>query len=139
MNREIKFRAWDGSQMYQSPSEIQHIGKWFDSHAPGALVSNDKLVFMQFTGLKDKNGKEIYEGDIAQIMVSDDDIEIDYDAVPFNPPLKKEVSTIQYRWHGFWVKDENFWYEGEDLWDWDEIEVIGNIYENPELLTTQNL
>lgn len=60
--RELKFRAWDGEQMV-SPEYIDRrgIAHWKENSIP---TTSDKV--MQYTGLKDKNGKEIYEGDINQ-------------------------------------------------------------------------
>ena len=61
MNREIKFRAWDGEQMI-SPDYINRQGCacWKSNSIP---ETTNKV--MQFTGLVEKNGKEIYEGDIV--------------------------------------------------------------------------
>jgi uncharacterized phage protein (TIGR01671 family) len=65
----------------------------------------------QYTGLKDKNGKEIYEGDILKYEW---DGEEKVDAIEFSPPI--------------------FTYRGSMRWSLHRDEVIGNIYENPELL-----
>lgn len=87
----------------------------------GQIHVNEEIPtqkLLQCTGLRDKNGTLIFEGDI----------------VKRENWGSKIISFIEYRDHGFWIKDESFGYEGEDLWDWGNIEVIGNIYENPELL-----
>lgn len=96
--REIKFRAWQYNQMV-TVKTITFDG--FD--AP----------LMQYTGLKDKNGAEIYEGDIISVHSSvwDDDVK----------NKLREVLDIQ--------KDYS-WLNSEAL----ELEIIGNIYDNPELL-----
>jgi len=106
--REIKFRAWDkiGKQGMLGWSKIIETGI--------ELFFKDNFGFelMQFTGLKDKQGKEIYEGDIVK---QEDTI----NEVYFHKGAFKIGSTI-------WNPDYLQYPEG--------VEVIGNIYETPELL-----
>ena len=112
--REIKFRAWD---KWKNKMIQPHSGDFIAWHA----MSNWKecLDVMQFTGLHDKNGKEIYEGDIIT-SPSKNKYRIEYVWDRFQP-CTREPST-RYVWC------DNAW--------WRDCEVIGNIYENPELLNS---
>jgi uncharacterized phage protein (TIGR01671 family) len=128
MNREIKFRAWDvGKQEMAYNIEAGYdVGTQITFYY--ILKKTDHFKVMQFTGLKDKNGKgkEIYDGDIMSAWRSapwDNEV----------PILVKGIVTFSDPFPGcFCVKDagENTSY----LHDWIDGEVIGNIYENPELL-----
>ena len=126
--RIIDFRAWDKENkvMLGKYDEVnERLGKdeWWGTTWDifmGTLsnLSEDKnIILMQYTGLKDKNGKEIYEGDMVQIDHhwdsdwADKPHEVNYDNGSFFP----------------WGTGD--WEEISDKW-----EIIGNIYENPELL-----
>ena len=108
MNREIKFRAWD------KPNNKMVSHRYLEHHKSGfRLFQNDEFELLQYTELKDKNGNEIYEGDIVAGF--------DY----YGEPLTWEVA-----WE--WFDSETGFNIGQD--DDAEAEIIGNIYENPELL-----
>jgi uncharacterized phage protein (TIGR01671 family) len=123
MKREIKFRAWDKSELFLMP--------WDDMYNDSSLFmpvinnEDDNFILEQFTGLTDKNGKEIYEGDI--LLWSDR-----------NGKIKKWV--VDFVCGGFCAKVNG---KGGSWqlsiltamsFDTDPCEIIGNIHENPELL-----
>jgi uncharacterized phage protein (TIGR01671 family) len=100
-------------------NDIQHLDTLNE------YLSRDKQVVMQFTGLTDKTGKEVYEGDI---------LSVDKCGV-----YKKGTATIEWR---EWFSNENWmmvkagWFLNttcKQIWTEKTIKVIGNIYENPEL------
>ncbi len=139
--RKIKFRAWDKKRKRFAP-EIEIfsdgsflIGEIEDSYSGLVYWENkENHILMQYTGLNDKNGKPIFEGDICSIYKGT--IDLLNTIVKFNP---------QHGGFGFYFESiKNFMDRGErslDLitpyWKKDHIEVIGNIYENKDLLDKQ--
>lgn len=126
-NRKIKFRAWD-----KKDEEMFNCGNMRHWLLEDAITGKD-LIPMQFTGLLDKHGKEIYEGDIA---ATNEEISI----VKYGIfQSSHEAGFSRHHFHtGFFLVD----IKGEQIWDnvsedieWDDVEVIGNIFENKELLT----
>ena len=125
MNREIKFRAWDGYKMYYPNDEsnygVRIGGEIYELYQDGPDHIRyhplpDGSSLMQYTGIKDKNGKEIYEGDI---------IKAPHD---FGPGGFHE-RTFVFRTIALIGAVEAYW-------DMSAAEIIGNIYENPELLNS---
>lgn len=120
MNREIKFRAWDGKRMTIDFC-IKSGGDVFQPHydRPPSL---ERWDVMQFTGLHDKNGKEIYEGDITQTVCGDG----------------VRLSKFIIEWDEANCRFVKHRHDGE-VFDLDSLsvalhEIIGNIYETPSLL-----
>lgn len=127
-----KFRAYDSgslSRMYQ-PDEVM-VGNgniWIideDSVAGEWIVNND-IHLMQSTGLKDKNGKEIFEGDIITNGIDIVDVR-NHETLGFYTLVN---GREMFFGHGTSIEEFE-----EDVEGFTEIaEIIGNIYENPELL-----
>jgi len=112
--REIKFRAWKKS----SKEMIYNIEciKWFEDDSVIINNENPNCILMQYTGLKDFNDKEVFEGDILQTKYA-----------------KVEIFWNEYA-AAYWYKNQDGTPNGAipiyiNIW-----EIIGNKYENPELL-----
>lgn len=121
-----KFRAWDGAkkEMFKDTFAITESGQVVVVEqefvtSPPDYVFVDHLVIMQSTGIKDKNGKEIFEGDI--VLVLDSPYTVFYD----NERGSYRLKPHDARWNVDYMS--NFSHGGN-------FEVIGNIYENKEQL-----
>lgn len=125
MNREIKFRMWkDGEmlQLHEMHTDEQNNCDFQESEKIGVL--------MQYTGLKDKNGAEIYEGDILGLS---DEYRINSDGT--EDKSRKSVEFIDGGFRGVYFSDNKKSVVGLiDKTDLKMFEVIGNIHQNPELL-----
>lgn len=129
--REIKFRAWDknDNKMFLPHSFYLLNGRLDD-------FGGDKYIFMQYTGLKDKNGKEIYEGDI---MGGEDSAFVGIIEYGTLESFTGFASTEddEYNTYLTYTGIHLVCSDGESDSYIDKIidlAVIGNIYENPELL-----
>ncbi|NQP51881.1 hypothetical protein HO914_01640 [Streptococcus suis] len=126
-----KFRAWD--KIRNRISEVERI--YIDTKGVRLRDENgeywrrfDDVILMQSTGLVDKNGKEIFEGDVVKCYTVTEESECEY------------VGVVCFKDFSFVIVDKKDTYD--PLWNYKggfvsqetELEVIGNIYENPELM-----
>lgn len=157
--REIKFRAWDKKYKQMWFPSLINVGNNsddYDSLYPCPFGDDDyvphypkEAELMQFTGLRDKNGKEIYEGDILRLTCSSNE----------NHAVTATVEWVQDGYVGFVprIHDKRVKVVGgsmdrtmqsmREIHTWcgshycfsyrSKLEVIGNIYQNPELLTNK--
>jgi len=131
--REIKFRAWDGKNMIMPCSHayyqnylsfcgniVQKSREGMDCFGGGDRWSRvENLTLMQFTGLKDKNGVDIYEGDICQF--DNEDLFI-----------VKMSDWIEF--YVEWIDEPECEDQARDFYRIEKSKIIGNIHQNPELL-----
>lgn len=167
-NRIIKFRAWDKEKKkmefypfiyFGADGEVAFTPDENWDYIDDNPRDKNNFELMQFTGLKDKNGKEIYEKDLVKIcftgypdakvegwkykveaiyQVNIGLFETTMDMVKLIKPEMMidhmHFGAEDYWWDGETFKIDNEYRNGEKTRSDGEIEVIGNIYENPELL-----
>jgi uncharacterized phage protein (TIGR01671 family) len=129
MNREIKFRAWDKIDKIMREVTCYNLYDEYvrlDEDNSGNSITRkiDDVILMQYTGLKDKNGKEIYEGDIVR------------SGKEFN--TYTGLNSKIYGGKIYEVKNNGwkFYLSPGSIYEVDrsDLEIIGNIHENPEIL-----
>lgn len=110
-----KFRAWDEDSQKMNGNVEIYINK---DKTIEVRSKDDKTIVMQFTGLKDKNGNEIYDGDIVRFTLTDG---FDY--------VVREDGVVKYKIGAFYVVNGLTEYLISNI-NTNEIEVIGNEFEN---------
>lgn len=117
--RKIKFRIWDGIDFttaeFLKQIELSPRGNHFIPLLLNGFTENDKFIIQEFTGLKDKKGKEIYEGDILNVN-------------PKWVAYKNKNKLVTFD-KGQFLLDNLRLYEYCSGY-----EIVGNIFQNPELL-----
>jgi len=116
--RDIKFRAWNGTDYMTNPFTLLDIQNGKIQFAPS------DTVVMQYTSLKDKNGKEIYEGDKVFLFASSPTV------IFKNGCFGYMTSEDEDELPEFIPLGDNHWYDWDENGKSEKVEVIGNIYEN---------
>ena len=117
--REFKYRAWDKENKVMC--DVEMLGEVILKIKGSEWENREDFVLMQSTGLRDSNGVEIYERDVVRIKGV------------------RQPGVVTYNGKEFGLLDsKNKFYAGYKWEDWERyFEVIGNIYENPELLEVE--
>lgn len=139
--REFKFRIWH-PELKKIDYDPKYYGdNWGDSLNELLAIFNRCRFLMQYTGLEDKNGKEIYEGDIVKYKYitgfsAEEDYKEGSDDVGYDGERIQEVKFEE----GEFYPRPQFYEEGDTYYSWRhwDFEIIGNIYENAELLEEQD-
>lgn len=113
--RKIKFKVWDfkNNKWHNDEGGYAADTEWIGINELITFTQEREFRICQYTGLKDKNGKEIYEGDIIK-------------------------DAMQSTWSVDWDNENAVWNitrdEGGEPWIIEKFEVVGNIYENKDLI-----
>lgn len=149
--REIKFRAWTNIGSFKKPVQAMvyaSLEELYGGELSDGTHICDSFALMQYTGLKDKNGKEIYEGDIVMYPDHEDtyvDVGIGGHGIKVNEVPINSFFPVEFRHAEFGIEVKQAtgerltpqWYSIANLNNelgQNQLENIGNIHENPELL-----
>lgn len=135
MNREIKFRAWDPVFKVWLAKDFHLFGEVTcfqiveqelkpDDSERGSLERMGDVQVSQFTGMVDRDGVEIYEGDVVDV----------YPFYQFQCPANEQYQKVEFHHGSFDAEFSHFGWEGEGMIDLSECKVIGNIYEHPAMV-----
>lgn len=147
MNRERKYRAWDGEAMYLSPAlseGMHHLASWFESHSKWDHDGEESII-MDFTDLIDKYDNDIFESDILEFVGGTCDI-LPCGIYADQYYKKGQLLFVKKLQSGFTLMRPDHINETvsnlvgniNNYWFWNHARSFikrGNIYENPELVT----
>ncbi len=130
---EIELRAWDiESSVMMDWEEIQEM--WESEGYSSGILRGDHWVPMLYIGRKDKNGKKIHAGDVVKVIDNEKSNRL-ANSPRYN--IEKKAVDFEVRWHEPWMGF--YFFTGKEIhMDIatlpENLEIIGNIYENPELI-----
>lgn len=124
--RAIEFRAWDKIEKKMIPAEAWYFSDEFEPFVDSVKKAQEDFEIMQFTGLHDRDGKKIFEGDIIKFKHGIGEVYYKEDEATFCHTFIENLGYIRPS-KRLWLT-ENY-----------PLEVIGNIFEHPNLLEVKDV